>query len=152
MRSCNNSTTRRHLVIWELLKHLATCEKDSIGSSAGKMYKSGAKIVTSVLRNKVLRKIVAPLKTVNVGTPMEWIAIDVLGPLPMTEAGSKYIIIIADYFTKWVEVFPLPNQEAITVADKLVNEVICRFVVPLMIHSDQGQIFESALFAEVSAA
>ena len=95
------------------------------------------------------KKIVAPLKIVNVGAPMERIAIDVLGPLPMTEAGNKYILIIADYFTKWVEAFPLPNQEAKTVADKLVNEVICRFGVPLMIHSDQGGNFESALFAEV---
>ena len=80
---------------------------------------------------------------------MERIAIDVLGPLPMTEAGNKYILIIANYFTKWVEAFPLPNQEAKTVADKLINEVICRFGVPLIIHSDQGRNFESALFAEV---
>lgn len=95
------------------------------------------------------KKIVAPLKTVNVGSPMERIAIDVLGPLPTTEAGNKYILIIADYFTKWVEAFPLPNQEAKTVADKLVNEVVCRFGIPLMIHSDQGRNFESALFAEL---
>ena len=95
------------------------------------------------------KKIIAPLKTVNVGAPMERIAIDVLGPLPKTEAGNKYILIIADYFTKWVEAFLLPNQKAKTVADKLVNEVICRFGVPLMIHSDQGRNFESALFAEV---
>ena len=121
-----------------------TLEKDSAGSSAGKMYKSGAEIVTSVLRNEVLRKIVAPLKTVNVGAPMERIAIDVLGPLPMTEAGNKYILIIANCFTKWVEAFPLPNpnpnpnQEAKTVADKLVNKVICRFGVPLM-HAHDSQ-------------
>ena len=69
---------------------------------------------------------------------MKHIATDVLGPIPATEAGNKYILIIADYFTKWVEVFPLPNREAKTVADKLVNEVICRFGTPLIIHSDQG--------------
>ena len=95
------------------------------------------------------KKIIAPLKTINVGSPMERIAIDVLGPLPTTEASNKYILIVADYFTKWVEAFPLPNQEAKTVADKLVNEVICRFGIPLIIHSDQGRNFESALFAEL---
>ena len=40
------------------------------------------------------KKILAPLKTVNVGSPMERIAIDILGPLPVTEAGNKYILII----------------------------------------------------------
>ena len=100
-------------------------------------------------RNCDRKKIRAQLKTFNVGSPMERIAIDVLGPLSTTEGGNKYILIIADYFTKWVEAFPLPNQEARTVADKLVNEVVCRFGIPLIIHTDQGRNFESALFAEI---
>ena len=94
------------------------------------------------------QKIIAPLKTVSVGSPVEHIAIDVLGPLPVTEAGNKYILIIANYFTEWVEAFSLHNQEAKTVADKL-NEVICQFGIPLIIYSDQGRNFESALFAEL---
>ena len=80
---------------------------------------------------------------------MERIALYVLGPLPTTESGNKYILVIVDYFTKWVEAFPLPNQGAKTVADKLVNEVVCRFGIPLIIHSDQGRNFESALFTEM---
>ena len=77
---------------------------------------------------------------------MERIAIDVLGPLPTTEAGNKYILIIADYFTKWVEAYPMVNQEARTIAELLVHEFISRFGVPLLIHTDQGRNFESALF------
>jgi len=71
------------------------------------------------------------------------------GTLPVTEAGNKYILIVADYFTKWVEAFPMANQEACTVAEILVREVVCRFGVPLLIHSDQGRNFESVLFAEM---
>ena len=85
----------------------------------------------------------------NVGLPMEHIALDILGPLPLSESGNQYLLIVADYFTKWPEVYPLPNQEATTVAKVLVNEMICRFGVPLEIHSDQGRNFESALFKEV---
>ncbi|CAK1591766.1 unnamed protein product [Parnassius mnemosyne] len=55
-------------------------------------------------------------------------------------------MVVMDYFTKWSEVFAIPNQEASTVADKLVHEVFCRFGVPLEIHSDQGRNFESQIF------
>ena len=91
----------------------------------------------------------APLGQYNVGAPMERLAIDVLGPLPTTEAGNKYLLIAADYFTKWVEAYPLPNQEATTVAEALVKNFVCRFGVPLIIHSDQGRNFESLVFSEM---
>jgi transposase InsO family protein len=80
----------------------------------------------------------------------QWkVAIDVLGPLPETELGNKYLLIAMDYFTKWPEAFQLPNQEAATVAKVLVNEFFCRFGAPLEIHSDQGQNFESNIFQEI---
>ncbi|CAK1590660.1 unnamed protein product [Parnassius mnemosyne] len=88
------------------------------------------------------------LKLYNVGAPWERIAIDVAGPFPETESGNKYFMVVMDYFTKWPEVFAISNQEASTVADKLVHEVFCRFGVPLEIHSDQGRNFESQIFQE----
>lgn len=43
----------------------------------------------------------------------------------------------------------MPNQEADTVAQLLVREVVCRLGVPLLIHSDQGRNFESTLVTEM---
>ena len=74
---------------------------------------------------------------------MERVAVDVLGPLPKTENGNEYILIAQDYFTKWVEAFALPNQQATTVAEVLVDQFFCRFGVPMELHSDQGRNFES---------
>ena len=74
--------------------------------------------------------------------PMERIAMDILGPLPETDQGNQVILVVADYFTKWVEAFALPNQEATTIATKLVEEVICRYGVPRELHSDQGSNFQ----------
>ena len=45
----------------------------------------------------------APMQIVRSGIPMERIAIDILGELPITTNGNKYILVIADYFTKWAE-------------------------------------------------
>ena len=55
---------------------------------------------------------------------------DILGPLPETERGNKYILVIGDYFTKWKEAYPMRNMEATTVVHILVQEFISRFGVP----------------------
>ncbi|CAG2213568.1 unnamed protein product [Mytilus edulis] len=58
-------------------------------------------------------------------------------------------MVIGDYFSRWKEAFALPNHTALTVADKLTTEFICRFGTPTRIHTDQGREFESVLFAEI---
>ncbi len=76
------------------------------------------------------------------GAPAED-SIDVLGPLSETEGGHKYLLIVQDYFTKWVEAYALPNQEAVTVAEVLFREFVSRFGVPMILHSDQGSYLRS---------
>ena len=91
----------------------------------------------------------APLVSVQAGYPMQMVATDILGPLPESSSGNSYILVAADYFTRWVEAYPIPSQEAVVVARKLVNEMFCRFSPPEQLHSDQGRQFESHLLAEV---
>ena len=74
---------------------------------------------------------------------------DILGPLPLTPRGNRYVLVLTDYFTKWTESYAIPNQEAATVAEKLVCEFVYRFGVPRELHSDQGTNFESKVMAEV---
>eukprot|EP00731_Ephydatia_muelleri_P027663 Em0019g536a len=91
----------------------------------------------------------AGLQTIRAGYPMQIVCVDIMGPLPETERGSKYVLVVADYYTKWVEVYGIPNQEATTVAVKLVDEMFCRFSPPEQLHSDQGCQFESQLIKEI---
>ena len=91
----------------------------------------------------------APLRQHRVGAPMERIAIDVLGPLPETHHGNKYVLVVGDYWTKWMEAYAIEDQQAETVAMKLVDEFVCRFGTPLELHSDQGRNFESEVFQEM---
>ena len=48
-----------------------------------------------------------------------------------------------------MEAYALPDQEATTVAQKLVDEFFCRFSVPEQLHSDQGKQFESKLISTI---
>jgi transposase InsO family protein len=72
---------------------------------------------------------------------MQIVAVDILGPLPNCPAGNRYVLVAMDYFTKWAEAYAIPNQEATTVANKLVNEMFLRFSPPEQLHSDQGRQF-----------
>lgn len=91
----------------------------------------------------------APMKQYIVGAPLERVALDLVGPLIRTPRGKSYILVIADYFTRWTEAFALPNIEARTVAKVFVFEFICRFGVPRQVHTDQGTQFEGKLFQEM---
>ena len=91
----------------------------------------------------------APMQSMQVGYPFQRIAIDILGGLPVTGRGSKYVLVISDYFTRWPEAIPMPNMTADTFARTLFDNVIYRFGCPDVIHSDQGSQFMSALFKQL---
>ncbi|KAI4872035.1 hypothetical protein NFI96_006518 [Prochilodus magdalenae] len=78
---------------------------------------------------------------------MERVAVDILGPFPRSDKGNRYVLVAMDYFTKWPESYAIPDQEAETVADALVEGMFSRFVAAEVIHSDQGRNFESGVFS-----
>ena len=88
----------------------------------------------------------APLGTIRASYPFEKISWDIMGPLPVTNKGNKYILVVTDVFSKWVEAFPLQVTDGFTLTSTLMDEVICCYGVPTQLHSDQG----SNLNAEVS--
>ncbi|ROT79030.1 hypothetical protein C7M84_002246 [Penaeus vannamei] len=99
-------------------------------------------------RNGPVKKNRAPLQLYQVGAPLERVAVDIVGPFPVTTQGNRFICVVMDYFTKWPEAYVLPDHEAETVAEALVSNFITRFGVPCELHSDQGREFESVVFQE----
>ena len=95
------------------------------------------------------RKPHAPLGTIKAHYTFETIAWDIMGPLPVSERGHQYILVVTDVFTKWVKAFPLRDTVSTTLAEILVDEVICRYGVPKNTHSDQGANFCSSVIQSV---
>ena len=91
----------------------------------------------------------ARLQNKPVGAPLDRIAMDILGPLPMTTRDNQYILVVGCYFSKWTEAYALPNHTAETVADVLMRQFICRFGIPLSLHTDQGREFDSEIIREL---
>ena len=61
------------------------------------------------------------LQNIPVGAPLDLVTIDILSGLPTASDGSKYLLVAVDAFTKWVEAYPLPDQEAHTCMTALFN-------------------------------
>jgi hypothetical protein len=91
----------------------------------------------------------SPMTEYTVGFPMDRLSTDIMGPLPITESGNKYCLVVIDNFTKWAEAYAIKDQLASTVAHKIVYEFLSRFGVSLDIYSDQGSNYQSKLFREV---
>ena len=59
------------------------------------------------------------------------------------------MMVVSDYYTKYVQVYPLPNHTAVTCATALFENWVLTWGAPLMLHSDQGPEFESRLWGEL---
>ena len=91
----------------------------------------------------------APLHSIRVGNPMQLVAIDIMGLFPVTSNGNQYVLVVGDYFTRWIEAYAIPNQGAETVAKKLTEEMFFRFSPPEQLHPDQRRQFEGHIVAQI---
>ena len=74
------------------------------------------------------------------------IAIDVL-KVPLSTNNNQYLLVLQDYFTKWADAIPMPDQTAERITSKLIK-IFCTYVPPQILHSDQGRNFESSIFTQ----
>jgi len=75
---------------------------------------------------------------IETGYPMQTIHMDIAGPLVTNEDGKKFIIVIVDSFSNWVEAEAVKSVEAEVVAKCLLDKWIYRFGAPDRLITDQG--------------
>ena len=95
-------------------------------------------------RNRKVPMIPLPI----VGKPFQRIAMDVVGPLPRTQKGNRFILVLSDYATRYPEAIPLRSVTAAKVAEALID-VFARHGIPDEVLTDQGANFTSTLLGEL---
>ena len=73
--------------------------------------------------------------------PNQCIHVNLFGPLKTSEHSNKLILCIMNAFTKDTEVIPIPDKQAVTVANEIFIHWICRFGSPIQVHSNEGKEF-----------
>lgn len=82
----------------------------------------------------------------------EVLAIDLFGPLPEGEDGERWILLVEDTATRWVELYARKDATAEACARVLIEEFFMRFGLPRRIISDNGVQFISAVMRQCMSA
>jgi hypothetical protein len=62
-----------------------------------------------------------PLNVFPPDGPRTFVAMDIIGPFPVSQSGSRYILVISDRFSKLSVTVPLPDQTESAVAQAFVD-------------------------------
>ena len=81
--------------------------------------------------------------------PFAALAMDILGPLPVTEEGNQYLLVICDRFTKLTRAIPLAEITAMSVVSAFLDHWVAAYGIPDSTLSDNGPQFASVLFQGV---
>lgn len=81
--------------------------------------------------------------------PLEKISMDIVGPLPLTISGNRFILSLQDHLTKFLFLKAMPQHTAETVAKNLLT-FFASFGLPKTLLSDQGTEFRSQVITKLT--
>ena len=64
-----------------------------------------------------------------------------VGPLPITHRGNQYIIDVVCHFTRFVEGWPAPEIDMISISKAVIDKIVCRYGLFERMVSDRGSVF-----------
>ncbi|CAN8077309.1 unnamed protein product [Agarophyton chilense] len=82
---------------------------------------------------------------------MEFVAMDILGPLPKSSHGKRFVLVKTDTFTKFTRALPLGKTKATDVATAFLSHWVYPYGMPLYLLTDNGSQFVPKFFSHVCA-
>nr|GFA86292.1 reverse transcriptase domain-containing protein [Tanacetum cinerariifolium] len=122
---CNDQFSRVIQNAFELVKRCDSCQR----------------------QGKISQKDEMPHNSIQICKIFDVWGIDFMGPFPSSK-GNKYILVAADYLSKWVEAKALPTND-VRVVVKFLKSLFSRFGTPKAIISDRGTHFCNDQFARI---
>lgn len=75
--------------------------------------------------------------------------IDLMGPFPRSKKANLYLLVVVDYYTKWVEIFPLRDSKTPCLVKILREKIFTCWGVPQYLVSERGAQFTSTLLSDL---
>ena len=131
-------------------KTLLKIKRQFTWPSIAKDVKQYVKSCLQCARRKALGTSKAPLQPLLPSERVwERIAMDVVGPLPESTEGNKYILVLSDYASRYALTIAMEDQKAKTIAFHLADKIISKYGAPEKVLTDQGTNFLSKLVEEI---
>jgi RNase H-like domain found in reverse transcriptase/Reverse transcriptase (RNA-dependent DNA polymerase)/Integrase zinc binding domain/Integrase core domain/Chromo (CHRromatin Organisation MOdifier) domain len=103
-------------------------------------------------RNRISEKAKTnPLKLFPAKGPLESVAMDILGPLPRTKHGNRFLLVITDRYSKVTKTVPLRVITAFSTARAFLDHWVYAYGTPLSLLTDNGPQFTAKFFQAVCA-
>lgn len=74
---------------------------------------------------------------------------DILDPFPPAPSQVKFLLVVDDYFTKWIEAKPITTITAQQLKKFYRKKIMCRFGIPATIVTDNGTQFASQVVVDL---
>ncbi len=92
-----------------------------------------------------ISKLSGYLQSTPVVEPGHMLGVDLMGPFPRSSQSHKYLMVVVDYCSKWVELFPLRSAKTHIIVNILIKEIFTRWGTPTYLVSDRGPQFTAQL-------
>ena len=108
------------------------------------------KCVSCSLRKRTTQKKTAPMQLFpDLDNIFSSISIDILGPLPISSSGFKYILTVCCLASRYIEAIPLADTSSESIAKGLVKEIFCRHGCPRYLLSDNAKNLTGSLMKNI---
>jgi hypothetical protein len=91
-----------------------------------------------------------PLQRFPPKEPLSFVAMNILGLLPKTKQGNRFVLVMCDRFSKLVQTVALPSQTAEVISRVFVERWVAVYGIPEVILTDNGSNFGSRFFKIVT--
>ena len=78
-------------------------------------------------------------------------SLDILGELPLSRRGKRYVLVMIEHVSKWVEAVPMASKSAVGIASHFLHMVLSRYGACAEVVTDQGKEFKGALHQLLNA-
>ncbi|XP_030645631.1 uncharacterized protein LOC115826094 [Chanos chanos] len=70
-----------------------------------------------------------PKRSIKVKGRWQWLGVEVKGPLSLTHSGNKFVLSVLDYYSRWVETYPMKTCNSEEIAQN-IHDLVTRCGYP----------------------